>query len=319
MKININNYEEILLDFLDGNLSENEKSEVFLFLEENPKIKFEFESFNEITLEPSISTNCKFKNEIKKIPFNSYFDITNEEFTAVALLENDLLEVEKNNFLNSNLSKEITKEFAKTKLIPDLSIKFKQKKQLKKKENIFRIRRSIVIITSIAASLVLFFIINNKNEKSDFTKLATIIKQNPKEFSTIHKKIKSNIKTNNNILHKQSIKQINFSYKVENQSVKDTCIIENENFLTSCKISPIKQAVFLTQFEQKIMQQQFQNKNIEMLDSKKNIYWEIAEISVKSLRFITSGSIQMSNKYEKGGKLEQLNLYTENFKVSKSF
>jgi anti-sigma factor RsiW len=46
MKINRHNYEEYLIDFMDGNLSANEVEAVMSFLESNPDIKAEYEELN---------------------------------------------------------------------------------------------------------------------------------------------------------------------------------------------------------------------------------------------------------------------------------
>ncbi|NJO92441.1 MAG: hypothetical protein HC831_28335 [Chloroflexia bacterium] len=46
MKINRHNYEEYLIDFMDGNLSAHEVEAVMSFLDSNPDIKAELEELN---------------------------------------------------------------------------------------------------------------------------------------------------------------------------------------------------------------------------------------------------------------------------------
>jgi hypothetical protein len=46
MEININNYEEIIIDFLDGKLDDNTVAKLFVFLDQNPAIKAEFDLLN---------------------------------------------------------------------------------------------------------------------------------------------------------------------------------------------------------------------------------------------------------------------------------
>ena len=43
-QLNIHNYEAFYLDFLEGNLNEEETSQLFCFLDENPSLKIEVEN-----------------------------------------------------------------------------------------------------------------------------------------------------------------------------------------------------------------------------------------------------------------------------------
>ncbi|HMT29129.1 MAG TPA: hypothetical protein PKD91_07610 [Bacteroidia bacterium] len=85
MNINKNNYEEIFIDYYDGNLTAEEVAELFLFLESHPDLKTEFESFNNISLESS-SFEFPFKEELKKEEINK----SNFSHYMIASLEGDL-------------------------------------------------------------------------------------------------------------------------------------------------------------------------------------------------------------------------------------
>ncbi len=52
-KININNYEEFAIDYIEGNLDEATKMEFEYFLEQNPSIKHELEGISDVYVEPS--------------------------------------------------------------------------------------------------------------------------------------------------------------------------------------------------------------------------------------------------------------------------
>ncbi len=140
MKINRNNYEEFILDYYDGSLNPNQVSELFLFLKENPDIKEEFDSFENLSI--VFDENIVFENKesLKKkdiIPIGT-IDSSNYENYFVAELENDLTEKEANDvheFLKLNPHLAETYHLLKlTKLKPDTSIVFENKEHIKKKE-----------------------------------------------------------------------------------------------------------------------------------------------------------------------------------------
>ena len=53
MKINSHNYESWFLDYFERNLTAQQEKELFLFLDENPTLKEEFEAFENISLDLS--------------------------------------------------------------------------------------------------------------------------------------------------------------------------------------------------------------------------------------------------------------------------
>lgn len=85
MNINKNNYEEIFIDYYDGNLSAEKVAELFLFLESHPDLKSEFESFSAISLESS-ALEFPYKDQLKKEEINS----TNFSQYMIAAVEGDL-------------------------------------------------------------------------------------------------------------------------------------------------------------------------------------------------------------------------------------
>ncbi len=130
MKINRNNYEAYFIDYIEGNLDVKLVDDFLEFLQQNPDLKDELSLFQSVALEPEeIQFNKKeklYKNKFDlEVHFNHY---------SVALLEGDLNSDEKEkfeNYLNSHPDKR--KEFQlfeKTKLQPDLSVKFNKKSDL---------------------------------------------------------------------------------------------------------------------------------------------------------------------------------------------
>ncbi len=61
MKITINNYEEWMIDYIEGNLSNDQRKQLAEFLEFHPELKAELELFGQTKLQPD--TNLVFANK----------------------------------------------------------------------------------------------------------------------------------------------------------------------------------------------------------------------------------------------------------------
>ncbi|MCF6171417.1 MAG: hypothetical protein L3J66_10610 [Bacteroidales bacterium] len=138
MKINRNNYEVFLLDYLDGTLDAVLEVELMLFLEENPDIREEMEGLEEISLQ---SQNIRFtgKGSLKKTEIKTIAGIGEENFEEyfVAFYENDLSKKQQSGldqFLKANPQLEAAfKLHGKLKLQKDESVVYHPKEDLKKK------------------------------------------------------------------------------------------------------------------------------------------------------------------------------------------
>ena len=132
MKINRNNYEAFFLDYHEGNLDDKAKAEVLAFLEGNPELKEEFESFEMIAVPGFTAPAFPGKENLKK----SSITTNNYKTWLVALEENDLNEHEKKEviqYLEKNHEAQRELEILRqTKILPDYSIRFRQKSSLKK-------------------------------------------------------------------------------------------------------------------------------------------------------------------------------------------
>ena len=133
--INKSNYEEILIDFLDGNLDEESHALVLLFLDENPAIAEEFDGISDFVVEECISS---FENKAElKVHFDSIILLNQEnyEFYFIAYHEGDLSNDEKlqvEDFLE--LNPQLQKEFSSFKEVASVgsdNIVFENKENLK--------------------------------------------------------------------------------------------------------------------------------------------------------------------------------------------
>ena len=159
-RINKNNYEIYFIDYFDGNLNAIEKTELRLFLDQNPDLKKEFEEFEDIRI-PANNTAYHHKENLKKslirpvVGINEY----NYEDHFIAYHEGDLTKAEKEDVLlflenNPDLKKEF-ELFRKATLATPAHIIYRDKKKLKKPP---AMRRNLIYYSSaVAASLVLLF------------------------------------------------------------------------------------------------------------------------------------------------------------------
>lgn len=171
MKINRNNYETFLIDYIDGKLDTSQEAELLLFLKSNPDIQEEFTEFENIPLQ---SDNISFidKEKLKKVPIHAVAGIGEENFGQcfVAYCEGDLAPQEQDDLLHF-LSKnaQLKPDFEihkKLKLEPDQTIFYLKPEELKRRPAIAAWWWSG---SAIAAAIALFFtLINLLNTEEGF-------------------------------------------------------------------------------------------------------------------------------------------------------
>ena len=121
-KINKSNYEEFMIDYLDGTLSAEREAELLLFLEANPSIKSELDGLDEMVLS-EVNEVFECRDCLKKsVLDSSLVNEDNFETFCIASLENDLNELEaehlKNYLHNYPSRRAIYNQYAQLKLQP---------------------------------------------------------------------------------------------------------------------------------------------------------------------------------------------------------
>ena len=94
-RISIFNYEAFYLDFLEGNLSEEDHALFLLFLEENPELKVVDEDLPALELEQPFMDDT-FKNSLKQPLLSEKITNLNYEYFLISQAEG-LLSEEKEN------------------------------------------------------------------------------------------------------------------------------------------------------------------------------------------------------------------------------
>ena len=159
--IAINNYEEHIVNYLDGKLSPVEAAELFLFLEMHPELGEDLGELTEMTIEPDLNIAYDFKDALKlthdadaqKIsPKNYLYYFT--AFTEGDLSQKGVNAV--NKFVDQNPTyKNELLLLKECKIEPPQAIVYPNKSELKKKTGI--IIPMSVRWAALAASLLLLF------------------------------------------------------------------------------------------------------------------------------------------------------------------
>ncbi len=170
-RINIKNYEEFFIDYLDGNLSDDELVALENFLLQYPQLREELEGMENAFIKPE-EIRYKEKDNLKQIDLSLPVCDENFDFFCIADIEGDLNAEQKKSFedyLNDHSEKK--KEylaFVNARLVKTEKIEFPDKEGLKK--SLFIIyRREILTAAAIAAGIALLlsvytFFINENTE-----------------------------------------------------------------------------------------------------------------------------------------------------------
>jgi hypothetical protein len=175
-KITLHNYEAFYLDFLEGNLSEEEQAMLELFLADHPECKVDFDEIQILPSKKEKQLNDFDKQLLKQTDFNlltvsnSTIEVLLIAKTENLLNPNKIKEVDA--FLATNIDlQKIERELIATQLKADLGIVYEDKKHLKKERKIIPMWS---IVASIAAIFILFFTLNF--EMNNVTKQLAVVK-----------------------------------------------------------------------------------------------------------------------------------------------
>jgi len=155
VKINRETYEQVFIDYLEGNLTDVQLKELIVFLDNNPDLQQELKEITSYAKkDEEIETPKSFvKDSLKKTNLLQD-DKSNFDELCIAFHENQLSEKQENILLEMiEKSPKLNKEFhlyANLKYKPDFSIIYPNKQQLLKKQ-----RKILPAYFSYAASIIL--------------------------------------------------------------------------------------------------------------------------------------------------------------------
>nr|WP_321406518.1 hypothetical protein [uncultured Carboxylicivirga sp.] len=135
MKIDLNNYEAYLLDYLEGTIDPEDKSLLLSFLDENPELKEDLDVSMDLVLPNAMPVNKFDKSSLKKHAADEY-ELEPIDYLYIKEQEEGLTNVEKEEQIllepdESNRKAE-RKLFAISFLKPDASIHYGAKSKIKR-------------------------------------------------------------------------------------------------------------------------------------------------------------------------------------------
>lgn len=197
MQINKNNYQAWFLDYAEGNLNDNQKKELILFLDLHPEYKNEFEQFELIKLDKTNNhiLSGTIKNSLKKA--NVSINEDNIEEYIIKHIEG-LLNTDENIYLKKYLDENTQKKklvnlYTHTKLKAE-HVEFKDKLFIRKHNNVTTDNAEYYIIADKEGLLektesdILKNIINTDKYLQKLDKLYTITYLNKNEIYTYNNK-----------------------------------------------------------------------------------------------------------------------------------
>lgn len=157
-RISIFNYEAFYLDFLEGNLNEEDTALLMSFLEANPDLKMDDETLPVLATQ-EVPLDVESKKELKQPSMGEKVTADNVDYFMIAAAEN-LLNKEKQKELEAFVAnnKSLEKErmlYGAVYFEPDLSVGYAEKADLKQKVVVIWQYVSIAA----AASVIAFFLV----------------------------------------------------------------------------------------------------------------------------------------------------------------
>ena len=241
-QINIHNYEAYLLDFSEGNLTDELQMELELFLIQHPELDMNLSDLALVSVEEE-TISLSNKSNLKK----SEADLISEE-QFIAYVEhqlpiNEIKKLEKSCAINTSLANELVL-YQKTIAVADTTIIYQNKQELKRKPKVIWFDFSITQYS--AAACVLFLIglfvlwpksetINNSDMASNSNNNQNTNIKNENPSVAIKEQTANSIAKENSIIHKSNPTKTNVllativtSVNTQNKdSIVDSVIAQN--------------------------------------------------------------------------------------------
>lgn len=157
MKITTENYEEFVLDYLEGNLDPETRKELEAFFREHPRLAPDEDGISSLRLQPE-ELSMQGRKSLRKSVFDTPEGL---DEAAIALSEGDLSKEETAAFRtwleNHSEAEETVSQFDRLKLQPDSSIIFPDKAKLKRKTRVLPVWWSVAAAAVLTLGIFLFY------------------------------------------------------------------------------------------------------------------------------------------------------------------
>jgi hypothetical protein len=332
MKIDRHNYEEYIIDFLEGQLNSEGLQAMQLFLQHNPDIEDEVESMRQTELTVD-GINYTAKNKLYR-KINSITEINEKNFEelCIAYLEGDLDNMFKDRLLNyiekDKDSKNIFLLYQAIRFKSDTRIQYPNKKLIKK--YVIPVYRKILIYgTSVASTIIIALVLILHPDKSISTSgITSNLKRNDLNVNPIDG-IKNNSDRNNSeVLIIKSSKSDRLAAIDTNQNFKkdiirlavlkpiNVSISETVNDTTLHKKTEIISLATIDNSNNKdneaILAESQQRKR-----QSDNILIKALKLGVKGISDLTESEIKLSTQTDDEGNLTAFALSAGEFEIAR--
>lgn len=353
MLINRNNYETFIIDYFDGKLDPVLAGELLFFLSQNPDIEEEFNAYENIKL-PADKLYFNQKESLKKsyTDITAITEVNFDEF-SIAAVEGDLDEESKARYLkyleNNPGKKKDFNLYKKTILKPDMNLVFHHAGKLKK-HKIISLKFSkpafyagISAAAVLAVVLTLFFnktsvpdtISEKSSEMKDIDRRTEIsrkaavenmaqagqMKSGKMHTDRTEHKIPSLIYNNNLAVRKSEnlqATQLQKMKSIEVQEIENKYLKENQALINKDDLSASQNISSQDNKEKSLaeyIRENFLKKEISKSIGDLNV-WEIAQVSIKGINYLTESDVQIDKKLDKSGKISEFAIESESFSFS---
>jgi hypothetical protein len=337
MWIDLTNYEQFILDYLEGRMTPEGEQLMKKFLISHPDIKEEIEGYDSSLLIP-VPSSVAEKTALYK-SFSDIRQITSENFEefCVAHFEDDLEEsAEKllSQFLTDHPDKKPSFDlYGKLKFHPDKKIIYPAKSRLRKHVIITFRRIFLATAASAAAILILIFFPSDSTKsllsKENMDRLGIAENNAPlvRPDNPVEKEIK-----NTRPFFRHFKQQVIEHTRIDsgNSHVNEKTIIAFmqplqpaiENYLTIPHSEPLVKKIILSQEQEDSMtikspRDKKPNDHIRTRDFKNKMILTLVHAGITGVNKLTENDLSLQTKQSSDGKLSAFALESDNFEISR--
>ena len=341
MNINRENYEVYFLDYLDGALSKDLEKELYEFLNQNPDLKTEIDTYEKFNLLP-FDIELPNKEKLKKYQTPSITE--NFEEYCIAYFEGDLKKEQEKILLDAiknDKEKEITFNiFGHLKVKPDYSIHINNKSSLKRidislRRLIFRyaaLIASVFFIGIFSYYLFLNYFHRNNNKPSDIqSQISTNLPIRENDYFTsnttnVSYPVKKLNKSPDSIVNKYNAPHATDSLaavemnKMQFLPVKIEFRVPDSHLKPPLKFKHIQKSKtddYLTLQKYLLTELNKKARNKLQIKDDKITAWNLLDLGLKEIKSVLGYNIDVKRKYDNTGNLAKIDIESEYFAFQK--
>ncbi len=339
MRINRLNYEQYLIDYLEGKLSKQDKETIKRFLDENPDIAGEFTSLSIMETAPGDPKEIINKLNLYK-SFNdvSTLDKNNFEEFCIAYHENDLDSFSQErllHFINENPELKTLFNFhGKIRINADKNIRFPFKKELRKVQ-VIPLRRIVYYLSAgvAAAAIIIILLIPLPGSRELTNSQQKPVTKNThqynshKEMQVREKRIFTNSLSEKNNedpssgKRREQLAKIDSTNSQQPEKVVLAAIdtrppqLDNRVLLSEPEIPETHS---INKFSERSVQNETPDnagtkRRFRILPSKSKIIYNAMNVSIKGFNTLTESQVAVHTRQDDNGKLTAIAIDGNNF------